>query len=175
MSKTPPMKTMRPPTIQSCTPTSAAPAAVMTKPMTVRPSGVSPRRPMASAIGSKIFLIRPRDSFESVMSAGDAQDCPFPLGELVERLLAEPADRLTAMAPRFDDARAAQAADMPGDERLRETDMRDQLRDRGLAVGQSPNDAEAIHVGHDLVKGAQLAEVIGLGDGRGDRAADPGG
>ena len=41
--------------------------------------------------------------------------------------------------------------------------------------GQPADDAQAVHVGHDLVEGTQLAQVFGLGDGRGDRAADPGG
>ena len=48
-------------------------------------------------------------------------------------------------------------------------------RDGGLAVGEPAHDAQPVHVGHDLVEGAQLAQVFGLGDGRGDRAADPGG
>ena len=46
---------------------------------------------------------------------------------------------------------------------------------RRLAVRQAADDPQAIHVGHDLVEGAQLAQVIGLGDGRGDGAANAGG
>ena len=53
--------------------------------------------------------------------------------------------------------------------------MGDELRDGRLAVGQAADDAQPVHVGHDLVEGTQLAQVFGLGDGRGDRAADPGG
>ncbi len=64
MSKTPPMKTTSPPTSHSWAARSAAPTTVIAKPMSVSPSGVRPRRPMPSAIGSKTFLIRPRDSFE---------------------------------------------------------------------------------------------------------------
>src|SRR4051794_16912080 len=164
MSKTPPMKTMRPPTIQNWTPTSAAPAAVMRKPMTVSPSGVRPRRPIASAIGSKIFLIWLRDSLEIVMSASHPQYGPLPLGELVKCLGPETADRLSAPAPGLDDAGAPEATDVPRHERLRQADMGDELGDRRLTVRQPADDPEAIHVGHDLVEGAQLAQVIGLGD-----------
>jgi len=52
--------------------------------------------------------------------------------------------------------------------------MSDELRDGRLALGQPTDDAQAIHVGHDLVEGTQLAELFWLGDGRGDRAADSG-
>ena len=64
---------------------------------------------------------------------------------------------------------------MPRHERLRQPDMGDELGDGRLALGQASHDAQPVHVGHDLVEGAQLAQVVGLGDGRGDRAADPGG
>ncbi len=67
MSNTPPMKTTRPPTTQSWRPTRIDPMTVIAKPMRVRPFGVSPARPMASAIGSKTFLIAQRDSLEIVM------------------------------------------------------------------------------------------------------------
>ena len=73
--------------------------------MSVRPFGVRPTRPIASAIGSKTFLIRPRDSLEMVIrSACHAEDGAFAGGELVEGLLAQAADRLAALAPGLDDA-----------------------------------------------------------------------
>ncbi len=53
--------------------------------------------------------------------------------------------------------------------------MRDQFRDGGLADGKSAHDAQPVHVGHDLVEGAHLAQVFGLDDGGGDGAADSGG
>ena len=53
--------------------------------------------------------------------------------------------------------------------------MGDQLGDGRLAVGEAADDAQPVHVGHDLVEGTQLAQVIGLGDGGGDGAADSGG
>jgi hypothetical protein len=53
--------------------------------------------------------------------------------------------------------------------------VRDELRHGGLALGQPPDDPEPVHVGHDLMEGAQLAQVLGLGDGGGDGAADSGG
>jgi hypothetical protein len=63
---------------------------------------------------------------------------------------------------------------MPRHERLGQPDVGDELGHGRLALGQATNDAQAVHVGHHLVEGAQLAELFGLGDGRGDRAADPG-
>ena len=149
---------------------------MIANPISVSAFGVRPIRPIASAIGSKIFLIRPRDSFEIVIGpARDAEDGALAGRELGERLLAQAADRLAALAAGLDDARGAEAAEVPRHERLGEPDMGDELRDGRLALGQAADDAQAVHVGHDLVEGTQLAQVFGLGDGRGDRAADPGG
>ena len=53
--------------------------------------------------------------------------------------------------------------------------MCDEFRHGRVAIGQAADDAQPVHIRHDLVKGTQLAEVFGLGDGRGDRGADPGG
>jgi hypothetical protein len=105
----------------------------------------------------------------------NAQDRTLAGGELGERLLAQAADGLAPVATRDDDAGRTQATEVPRDERLRQTDVGDQFRDGRLALGQAPDDAQAVHVGHHLVEGAQLAQVFGLGDGGGDGAADPGG
>jgi hypothetical protein len=109
------------------------------------------------------------------MSACHPQYGPLPLGELVKCLGPETADRLSAPAPGLDDAGAPEATDVPRHERLRQADMGDELGDRRLTVRQAADDPEAIHVGHDLVEGTQLAQVIRLGDGRGDGAANAGG
>ena len=61
MSKAPPMKMTSPPTSHACVASRTAPTTVIPNPMRVRPSGVSPTRPMASAIGSKTFLKRARE------------------------------------------------------------------------------------------------------------------
>ena len=53
--------------------------------------------------------------------------------------------------------------------------MGDELRDAGLALGEAPHDAQAVHVGEGLVEGAQLAQVVGLEDDRGERRAESGG
>ena len=53
--------------------------------------------------------------------------------------------------------------------------MGDELGDRRFAVGQTSDDPQSVDVGHDLVERAQLAQVLGLGDGGGDGAADSGG
>jgi hypothetical protein len=68
MSKTPPMNTTTPPTIHAWRPTSTAPTLVIAKPINVRAFGVSPIRPIARAIGSKIALIRDLDSLEMVIA-----------------------------------------------------------------------------------------------------------
>src|SRR6185312_9933147 len=92
-----------------------------------------------------------------------------------ERLAAEAADGLTALPTRLDDAGAAEAPDVPRNERLAEPDVGDELGDGRLAVRQPAHDPEPVHVGHGLVEGTQLAQLLGLGDGRGDRAADANG
>lgn len=95
--------------------------------------------------------------------------------ELIEGLCAQAADRLATPTAGHDDPGSPEAPEVPRDERLRQPDMGDELRDGRLALRQAAHDAQAIHVGHDLVEGTQLAELFGLGDGRGDGAADPGG
>jgi hypothetical protein len=63
---------------------------------------------------------------------------------------------------------------VPGNERLGQPDLRDELGDGRLARGETPDDAEAVDVGQGLVDEAQLAQLVGLEDGVGDRAADVG-
>ena len=64
---------------------------------------------------------------------------------------------------------------MPRHERLRQQDLGHELRDGRLGLGQGPDDPETVDVGQRLVDEAQLAELLGLEDGVGDRAADAGG
>jgi hypothetical protein len=64
---------------------------------------------------------------------------------------------------------------VPADEGLRQADLLDQVRDRGVAVGEALDDAEPIDVGECLVDDPQLAELVGLVDDRGDGRTDPGG
>ncbi len=106
--------------------------------------------------------------------AGHAEDGPLAGGELGERLLAEATDRLAALASGDDDTGRPEATEVPRDEGLRESDVGDQFRDGRLALGETAHDAQAVDVGHDLVEGAKLTELFGLGDRRGDRAAHPG-
>jgi hypothetical protein len=105
--------------------------------------------------------------------AREAEDSPLARGELDEGLRAQSADRLATVATGLDDAGRAEPTQVPRDERLREADMGDEFRHRRLAAGESADDAQAVHVGHDLVEGTQLAKVFGLNDDGGDRAADP--
>jgi hypothetical protein len=61
---------------------------------------------------------------------------------------------------------------MPRHERLRQPHLRDELGDRRLAVRQATDDPEAVDVSQGLVDQAQLAQLLGLEDGLGDRAAN---
>lgn len=63
---------------------------------------------------------------------------------------------------------------MPGHQRLRQPDLRDELGDRRLAMREAPDDPEAVDVGEGLVDEAQLAQLLGLDDDVGDRTADVG-
>jgi hypothetical protein len=63
---------------------------------------------------------------------------------------------------------------VPRHERLRQPDLRDQLRDGRFGGRQATNDPKPIDVGEGLVNDAQLAELVGLEDGVGDRAANVG-
>src|SRR4249919_3107989 len=131
MSKAPPMNTMMPPITQSWAARSAAPTTEIPKPMSVSPFGVRPTRPIASAMGSKTFLIRPRDSLEMVTGlplARETEDGALAGGELFERLPTQAADRLAALATRLDHAGRAEAAEVPRYERLAQADVRDELR-----------------------------------------------
>src|SRR4029079_69846 len=136
MSKAPPTKTTMPPMTQSCATRSRAPAIEMPKPMRVRPLGVRPARPIARATGSKTFLIRPRDSLEMVTSSTcHAQDGAFAGRELLERLLAQAADRLAALPAGHHDTGRPETTQMPRHERLAEADVGDELRHGRLALG----------------------------------------
>src|ERR671912_266275 len=114
MSKAPPTKTTMPPTTQSCAARSAAPRTEIPNPMSVSPFGVRPARPIPSAIGSKTFLIRPRDSFDrDIRLPSHAEDGALASGELRERLLAEPADRLATLATCLDQSGGTQPGQVP--------------------------------------------------------------
>ena len=69
----------------------------------------------------------------------------------------------------------AEALEVVADERLAEAHVRDELADRGVALGEAPDDAQPVHVGEGLVERPQVAEVIGLDDDRRDGRADVGG
>jgi hypothetical protein len=63
---------------------------------------------------------------------------------------------------------------VPRNERLRQADLGDELRDRRRAGRQPLDDAQAIDVGECLVDETKLAQLIGLEDGIREGAADPG-
>ena len=79
---------------------------------------------MARAMGSKMPLMRARESLEMVMAAstraGDAEDGPLAFGDLAERLGAEGADGLASDPARLDQAGDPQALEVVADERLAE-------------------------------------------------------
>jgi hypothetical protein len=98
----------------------------------------------------------------------------LPRGELVEGLRAKSTERLASTASGRDQARGSEPAHVPGHQRLRQPDLRDELGDRCLAVSQAAHDPESVDVGERLVDEAQLAELVRLEDGVGDRAANVG-
>jgi hypothetical protein len=61
---------------------------------------------------------------------------------------------------------------MPRDQRLGQADLGDELGHGRFGAGKGANDPEAVHVGQRLVDQAQLAQLFGLEDGVGDRAAN---
>jgi hypothetical protein len=63
---------------------------------------------------------------------------------------------------------------MPRHERLRQPDLRDELRHGRFAMGEPADDPEAIDVGERLVDEAQLTQLVGLENGVRDRAANVG-
>ena len=178
MSKTPPMKTTMPPTIQCWRPTRIAPSdgdAEADEGQAVGREAGAAHAPARSARRS--LLMRPRDSLEMVigvssrcprMARSRAATSPKASGRRVQ-IVSRPTRRVSTRPA------DAEALEVMADERLAEADVRDQLGDARLAVGEAPDDAQPVHVGEGLVEGAQVAQVLGLEDDRGDGRADPGG
>jgi hypothetical protein len=79
------------------------------------------------------------------------------------------------MPARLDNAGCAKTGEVPGHERLRQTHVGNEFGHGRLALSQATDDAQAVHVGHDLVECTQLAQILRLGDGCGDGAANAGG
>src|SRR5512140_1529747 len=102
----------------------------------------------------------------------DAEQVLLAAGDVAENARAKLAVDLAAAPPRLDDARGLELGEMPADERLAEADELDQLTDRGRARGHALDHAQAVHVGEGLVEVAQLAQILGLIDDRGDGGAD---
>ena len=64
---------------------------------------------------------------------------------------------------------------MPRYERLGESDLGDELGHRRFSHGEAADDPEPVDVGEGLVDESQLAQLLRLEDGVGDRAANVGG
>jgi hypothetical protein len=101
-----------------------------------------------------------------------AQEDTLALGDLTEDVGSELADDFTARPLRFDDSRSPEPTDVPGNERLAEADGVDKFAHRGGALGQPSDDTKAVYVRERLVKDAQLAQIVGLVDDRGDGAPE---
>ena len=95
--------------------------------------------------------------------------------DLAEGLGTEAADGLAADAMALDEPGGAQTLEVVADQRLAEAHVRDELADRGVALGEAPDDAQPVHVREGLVERTQVAQVIGLDDDRRDGRADVGG
>jgi hypothetical protein len=63
---------------------------------------------------------------------------------------------------------------VPRHERLRQPDLRDELRHGRFAVRQPADDPQAVDVSEGLVDEAQLTQLVGLEDRVGDGAANVG-
>ena len=116
---------------------------VPANPIRVRAFGVRPTRPMASATGVAMPRTRSRRLGVTTLTmrrsgpaaVGQAEDLPLAVEERLEGGRQEPADRLAADPPGLDEAGGAEATDVPRDERLRQADVVDELRDRRLGPG----------------------------------------
>ena len=131
---------------------------------------------MPSAIGSKTFLIRVRESFEMVIGlAYEPEGGALPAANSSNassrrrQIVSRPWRRVSTTPV------ARRRVRCQDDERLGQPDVVDQLGHGGVAVREPTQDAQPVHVRHDLVERAQLAQVVRLDDGGGDRAADSGG
>ena len=169
MSKTPPMKTTRPPTTQGWRPTRMAPDDGDPEPDERQRRSASARPgPCASAIGSKTFLKRARESLEIVIG----------VAPLAREAMPRMARSRSATSPNAS-GRRRQMVSRPTRRLWIRPAARRRLRwwltsgcdrptcamssrTRGLALGQPPHDAQAVHVGEGLVEGPQVAEVFGL-------------
>jgi hypothetical protein len=105
---------------------------------------------------------------------GQAEDLRLARAERLEGFRKQPAEGLAAAPSGHDQPGGAEPAHVPRHERLRQPDLRDELRDGRLAVRQAPDDPEPVDVGERLVDETQLAQLIWLEDGVGDRAANVG-
>ena len=197
MSKTPPRKTTMPPISQAWRPTRIAPRTVIPKPIRVSPFGVSPSRPKKRATGSPSFLTRVRVSGltsepppvgfvgghdgrlvglrHDPPGAAETEQRALPGERLVEGLPAEAAQRLAAAPAGGHDARRAELAEVPADERLGQADVLDELGHGRRAVRQPLDDPQPVDVGQRPVEEADLAQLVGLVDDGRDGRADPGG
>jgi hypothetical protein len=63
---------------------------------------------------------------------------------------------------------------MPADQRLRQSDVIDEVADAGRALGQATDDAEAVDIGERLVDRAELAQLGGNAGDRRDGGPDSG-
>ena len=105
----------------------------------------------------------------------ETQYAPLVGGKLIPRLGDEPRYRFPARAACFHKAGQAQLSEVPGHERLAESDVVDKFGDRGLALRKPTHDPQAIHVREGLVHQTNGAQVLGLVNDRCDGGPDSGG
>ena len=144
-SNTPPKTTSRPVTSHSWAPAVTAAMQAMPKPISVSAFGVRPTLPNASAIGvmrPRIFARVSGETSEPLTrrpgaagrSCAEPEDLGLAAREAGEGLRLDRVDRLAPVSLRRDEADLAQLAQVPGDQRLRQADVLDQLRDRRRPV-----------------------------------------
>ena len=184
-SNTPPNTTSSPATIQACRPAATAATQAIRKPMIVSALGDRPSLPSPTAMGVIRPRTRARVSGETsdpltrrpgprapTSSRPSARACRR--GERLERLGDDGVDRLASLPPRRHEPDLAQLAQVPRHERLGQPDVLDELRHGGRPVGQAADDPQPVGVGEHLVELAQLTQVVGDVDDRGEGAADSG-
>ena len=185
-SKTPPNTTRMPARIQLWPAAAIAARIAIPKPIRVSAFGVRPslaegegdRDGDAADAGPRLRADH-RAAHEAARSRsparGDPEDGGLAALELGERLRAEPTDRLAADPPGRDEPGGAQPPDVPRDERLRQPDRSRRARRRSPRPwARTRTIRRRFTSARALWTSAQLAQLVRLEDGVGDRAADAG-
>jgi hypothetical protein len=101
--------------------------------------------------------IRGTARVRALAGAVKAEDRPLPGDERLVGIRAQAADRLPSIPPRPDESGRSQPSDMPADQRLRQPNLFDQIRDRRASAGEATDDPKAVDIRQRLMDDPQLA------------------